>query len=64
MLQWGRDLAIAEMPIFLRASLTMGPLQWGRDLAIAEIQIERLVLIDIGVASMGPRPFDRGNAFS
>ena|SRR5579883_108748 len=37
MLQWGRDLEIAEMLAIPVLLLARGPLQWGRDLEIAEM---------------------------
>ena len=36
-LQWGRDLVIAEMRLPLRGYTPTASLQWGRDLVIAEI---------------------------
>ena len=38
LLQWGRDLKIAEMHIFQSLTGAMPSLQWGRDLKIAEIR--------------------------
>ena len=36
MLQWGRDLLIAETPVKNRSEERWKRLQWGRDLLIAE----------------------------
>ncbi len=61
-LQWGRDLSVAEM---WQASgspdVTIFSLQWGRDLSVAEIQRDRRPRLRHVHASMGPRPFGRGD---
>ena len=60
-LQWGRDLSVAEMSsAFSKASWKIS-LQWGRDLSVAEILPRLRELRDDLLASMGPRPFGRGN---
>src|SRR5579875_1564647 len=63
-LQWGRDLVIAEIGMHVAAPQNAFLLQWGRDLVIAEIRGGS----DQGEtrlrASMGPRSGDRGNISS
>ena len=63
LLQWGRDLSAAETShttfSFLPAS---GRLQWGRDLSAAETTSVKVPEFEEQLASMGPRPFGRGNA--
>ena len=39
MLQWGRDLKIAEIRLEPGGELVADTLQWGRDLKIAEMSI-------------------------
>src|SRR5579885_2000940 len=62
-LQWGRDLVIAEIGMHVAAPQNAFLLQWGRDLVIAEIRGGS----DQGEtrlrASMGPRSGDRGNSY-
>ncbi len=36
-------------------------LQWGRDLSVAEIRPVEVGAVPAGDASMGPRPFGRGD---
>ena len=36
MVQWGRDLSIAEISLNLIGNQFINKLQWGRDLSIAE----------------------------
>ena len=59
-LQWGRDLEVAESAeVSVCGSLT-STLQWGRDLEVAEsILVFRVERVGI-VASMGPRLGSRG----
>src|SRR5579875_767155 len=59
-LQWGRDLVIAEIKRKRKRCLKRIVLQWGRDLVIAEI-ISTLCSSFPMRASMGPRSGDRGN---
>ncbi len=37
MLQWGRDVSVAEINANFSALQTCGKLQWGRDVSVAEI---------------------------
>ncbi len=62
MLQWGRDLSIAEFPSPVSGVLEQMELQWGRDLSIAEFFEVRIEPLFIDEASMGPRSIDRGIA--
>ncbi len=60
MLQWGRDLSIAEL-CWLEVPLLVGyALQWGRDLSIAEFATNQPIDRGGVDASMGPRSIDRG----
>ena len=61
MLQWGRDHSIAETIGNWLGGLLTGKLQWGRDHSIAETLMAHSVDVQVFRASMGPRPFDRGN---
>jgi len=62
-LQWGRALSSAEMTQLIRLApvASCDSLQWGRALSSAEIRIFRMVRQPVRPASMGPRPFERGN---
>ena len=60
-LQWGRDLSVAETCLTRFAFLGSGSLQWGRDLSVAETRQTTKKNAEIIEASMGPRPFSRGN---
>ncbi len=62
MLQWGRDLSIAEIDQHKRQERQHYELQWGRDLSIAEIRPIESKSTENSKASMGPRSFNRGNA--
>ena len=62
MLQWGRDLSIAESVHEPLGVVGPDPLQWGRDLSIAESTSEDFAAKADLLASMGPRSFDRGKA--
>ena len=58
-LQWGRDLSAAESKEYFDSVVYFIELQWGRDLSAAESR--RAVRAGHrGRASMGPRPFGRG----
>ena len=50
LLQWGRDLKIAEITTANGVRLVNVPLQWGRDLKIAEMARGRYV---VGVPAGG-----------
>ncbi len=60
-LQWGRDHMVAEMS--LNKAMTAGKisLQWGRDHMVAEMGREAPIARCRNPASMGPRPYGRGN---
>src|SRR5579875_3881770 len=61
LLQWGRDLVIAEICWNVTSIQYWYLLQWGRDLVIAEI-CRAICSSGVGSsASMGPRSGDRGN---
>ena len=64
MLQWGRDLKIAEMGFFATRVKSSAALQWGRDLKIAEMCRVDDQWMKVAIASMGPRSEDRGNALA
>ena len=61
-LQWGHDLSAVETgagpPV---SSVTVGGLQWGHDLSAVETRNADTRKPRSWVASMGPRPFSRGN---
>ena len=60
MLQWGRDLSIAESRNLEPPRSSQSALQWGRDLSIAErLPVSSTTSTSV-TASMGPRSFDRG----
>ena len=59
-LQWGRDLWIAERANARTVSAEKTALQWGRDLWIAERKRGTPGKTFLGIASMGPRSLDRG----
>ena len=60
MLQWGRDLSVAEGFLFFNFFNLKYMLQWGRDLSVAEGRRRRGMVFCARPASMGPRPFGRG----
>ena len=85
-LQWGRDLSVAETGACRGRDPASSMLQWGRDLSVAETQLRfsppaptlasfngaatfqsrkphpyLSIHLSIPHASMGPRPFSRGN---
>ncbi len=65
MLQWGHDLSVVEIGLLrlvVRSSTTR--LQWGHDLSVVEIRRCRRAVRCCPCASMGPRPFSRGNSHS
>ena len=60
MLQWGRDLLVAESRLTSTIRNADGSLQWGRDLLVAEsVNVELHIGLAAG-ASMGPRLVSRG----
>ena len=61
-LQWGRDQTIADMLSQVLADVATAKLQWGRDRTIAEMVVCGEVDVTDLLASMGPRPDDRGNS--
>ena len=61
-LQWGRDLSVAETDLRSARAAWKAKLQWGRDLSVAETwQMWLTWAFSLLRASMGPRPFSRGN---
>ena len=61
-LQWGRGLSAAETAVSGNSSLITTTLQWGRGLSAAETSNNRVQdRLCVHRASMGPRPFSRGN---
>ena len=61
LLQWGRDLSVAETGGGGEVRGVPRSLQWGRDLSVAETTPWHSSWADRALASMGPRPFSRGN---
>ena len=61
LLQWGRGLSAAEITNAFLRSVRKDQLQWGRGLSAAEIATHPIVADRKKLASMGPRPFSRGN---
>ena len=61
MLQWGRDLSVADTAAPKFASPLRSSLQWGRDLSVADTRGNEHQLRGEEGASMGPRPFSRGH---
>ena len=59
-LQWGRDRMAAERNTTYFGRNVIGRLQWGRDRMAAERLEWHEVGVDVGHASMGPRPDGRG----
>ncbi len=60
LLQWGRDLLVAERRSLRGRHASRQRLQWGRDLLVAESEDLAAELDRRGVASMGPRLVSRG----
>ena len=60
-LQWGRDRSVAETIWPSRSPGDQSPLQWGRDRSVAETRPWGVEEWWCAGASMGPRPFGRGN---
>ena len=60
-LQWGHDLSAVETPSAPSSPPQNSGLQWGHDLSAVETTIFPLTREDVALASMGPRPFSRGN---
>src|SRR5579884_3548865 len=61
MLQWGRDLIVAETRPYREPSRLFTELQWGRDLIVAETPARGSTEAARAAASMGPRLNSRGN---
>ena len=59
-LQWGHDLSVVEMHGTCSFACPPRLLQWGHDLSVVEILPNGPINLAIE-ASMGPRPFGRGN---
>ena len=59
-LQWGRDLTVADSHTASLSSLAIAMLQWGRDLTVADSDLFLGLLHGHVVASMGPRSDGRG----
>ena len=64
LLQWSRDLSVAETSELPSVAWTSAPLQWSRDLSVAETGVWLGRLPGAGGPSMEPRPFSRGNSFT
>ena len=62
-LQWGRGRSAAEISIYAAPARMSEALQWGRGRSAAEIAQRSFDLHFPAVASMGPRPFGRGNEY-
>ncbi len=60
-LQWGRDLSVAETSTRHAGGHRAAELQWGRDLSVAETLPPSAGAPGVSPASMGPRPFSRGD---
>ena len=59
LLQWGRNLSVAEGARLAHGIDGLIELQWGRNLSVAE-GADYLQACIFGVASMGPQPFGCG----
>src|SRR5260221_72179 len=59
-LQWGRGLGTAESSPNYARQFPDDPLQWGRGLGTAESFRAAFLREEFGLASMGPRSWDRG----
>ena len=63
-LQWGRGFSTAESGKFSGMMAEQSKtLQWGRGFSTAERRIQVRMVDPEGVASMGPRFFNRGKLF-
>ena len=62
MLQWGRNLPVAEIRNAAPPLVSMSLLQWGRNLPVAEIRTTSAREERWRWASMGPQPSSRGNS--
>ena len=60
MLQWGRDLTVADRHKVCLAYAPDNLLQWGRDLTVADRVYRHPPRPCLLLASMGPRPDGRG----
>ena len=60
MLQWGRDLTVADSLTCPAGVALYTALQWGRDLTVADSSSQGAKLSKGWAASMGPRPDGRG----
>ena len=62
MLQWGRDVIVAEIENPPASEWPGAELQWGRDVIVAEIRrVATGAQRGASLASMGPRRYRRGN---
>ena len=61
-LQWGHDLSAVETPTMKRRIGRNAKLQWGHDLSAVETPPQPIQCQRVPPASMGPRPFSRGNS--
>ena len=64
LLQWGRNLSVAEGKVFLRGTEGSLGLQWGRNLSVAEGKTIVKHDKQYRCASMGPQPFGCGRSSS
>ncbi len=60
-LQWGHVLSDVEMRFEKEKLPYVVGLQWGHVLSDVEISLSKTILPSRSMASMGPRPFRRGN---
>ena len=60
-LQWGHGLSAVEIQVSASCSPSAGALQWGHGLSAVETATSRVHRLAHVEASMGPRPFSRGN---
>ena len=60
MLQWGRNLSVAEGSRSLKSTVISSLLQWGRNLSVAEGGSKHSTSGPPPTASMGPQPFGCG----
>ena len=60
LLQWGRDLTVADSAKSAYNVAGNPKLQWGRDLTVADSPFDEGDRVEGRYASMGPRPDGRG----
>ena len=60
LLQWGRNLSVAEGLTAIASMIATPMLQWGRNLSVAEGEKLEYEFIPETQASMGPQPFGCG----